>query len=112
MKYLKNYLCKFRLTHLTEAKDYEGLLSSEVPLTHLYFGESAPASVVSRVSERCPRLLELVVGAFGPGTIDQTLINAARGCPRLRAIGLGDCELTYVLQFLFYYLFKSFNFRT
>jgi hypothetical protein len=83
-----------RLTHLTEPRDYEELLESYVPLTHLYFGDGVPPSVVKWVGERCPRLQELVIGAYGPETIDETLLSAAKGCPRLRAVGLGDCEIT------------------
>ncbi|XP_031789541.1 F-box/LRR-repeat protein 3 isoform X1 [Nasonia vitripennis] len=82
------------LTYLNDARDYDALLATHVPLTHLYFGDSAPSSAIARVAERCPRLTELVVGAYGPDTIDEILIAAARGCPRLSAVGLGDCELT------------------
>ncbi|XP_058798958.1 F-box/LRR-repeat protein 3-like [Phymastichus coffea] len=82
------------LSYLTEATDYESLLAPHVPLTHLYFGENAPSSVIATVGERCPRLIELVVGAYGPETMDETLFTAARGCPKLAAVGLGDCELT------------------
>ncbi|XP_011495926.1 PREDICTED: F-box/LRR-repeat protein 3-like [Ceratosolen solmsi marchali] len=82
------------LTFLTEAKDYNELLVPYVPLTHLYFGDGVPSSVVEGIGERCPHLEELVIGAYGPNPIDETLISAARGCLRLSAVGLGDCELT------------------
>ncbi|XP_014227197.1 F-box/LRR-repeat protein 3-like isoform X1 [Trichogramma pretiosum] len=82
------------LAYLTEVKDYEALLQSYVPLTHLYFGEEAPSSAIARVGERCPRLGELVVGAYGPETADCALLSIARGCPKLTALGLGDCEIT------------------
>ncbi|XP_014212134.1 F-box/LRR-repeat protein 3-like [Copidosoma floridanum] len=82
------------LTYMTEEEDYEDLLSVHVPFTHLYFSECVPSSAVARVGTSCPRLVELVVSAYGPDTIDEVLIGAAHGCPKLSAVGLGDCEIT------------------
>lgn len=83
-----------RLTYITDEDCFAPLLASYVPVTHLYFGSDVPAAVVSRIGKYCPRLVELVVSAHSPGPIDQALISAARGCPRLAAVGLGDCELS------------------
>lgn len=82
------------LTYITGEDGFAPLLASYVPVTHLYFGEDAPAAVVARIGKYCPRLVELVVSTHSPGPIDQALISAARGCPQLAAVGLGDCELS------------------
>ncbi|XP_046476171.1 F-box/LRR-repeat protein 3 [Neodiprion pinetum] len=82
------------LSYITDEDDFAPLLASYVPVTHLYFGEDAPAAVVARIGKFCPRLVELVISRHSPGPIDQALISAARGCPQLAAVGLGDCELT------------------
>lgn len=51
---------------------------------------------MSQISKQCPRLIELVIAAYGPDPIDRFLISMAKDCSRLSAIGLGDCEITYV----------------
>lgn len=83
-----------RTSYLSDEDDCDPLLATYVPVTHLYFGGVAPASVVHRVGENCPRLVELVIGSYASDVIDADLISAANGCPRLSALGLGDCEIT------------------
>ncbi|XP_012281024.1 F-box/LRR-repeat protein 21 isoform X2 [Orussus abietinus] len=82
------------LSYLTEEEDYEALLASHIPVTHLYFGEITTSRILSRIGKHCPRLVELVIGAHGPSLLDHALISIAKGCPKLSAVGLGDCELT------------------
>lgn len=77
--------------------DQKLLLTSHIPVTHLYLGDATSESTISRIGDQCPRLMELVIATYGPGPIDRFLISMAKCCTRLSAVGLGDCEITYVL---------------
>lgn len=81
---------------MIEEDDQKLLFTSHVPVTHLYLGDTSE-SIISRISEQCPRLIELVIAAYGPSPIDRFLISVAKSCMRLSAVGLGDCEITYVI---------------
>lgn len=81
---------------MTNEDDQSPLFAPYVPITHLYFGESPSEATVLRIGCQCPRLVELVIAAYGPDTFDNALLSVAQGCPRLSAVGLGDCEITYV----------------
>ncbi|XP_034946625.1 F-box/LRR-repeat protein 21-like [Chelonus insularis] len=81
-------------SYLSEEDDYDALLVTAVPVTHLFLNGSPPETIVRRIGENCPRLVELVVSSYNFGTIDQALISTAKGCPNLSAVGLGDCEIT------------------
>ncbi|XP_015117055.1 F-box/LRR-repeat protein 21 isoform X2 [Diachasma alloeum] len=78
--------------YLEDDEDYEVVLAP--PITHLYLGGSPSSHVIRRVSENCPRLVELVINSCSSGVIDNELLTTARDCPELSAIGLGDCEVT------------------
>ncbi|KAJ8683999.1 hypothetical protein QAD02_019791 [Eretmocerus hayati] len=80
--------------YLIEASDYEGLLAKHIPVTHLYLGDCVPNGAIDRIPECCPKLTELVIASYGPQNIDHILLATARSCPRLIALGLGDCEFT------------------
>ncbi|XP_076754554.1 F-box/LRR-repeat protein 3 [Xylocopa sonorina] len=82
------------LSYMTNEDDQSPLFAPYVPITHLYFGEAPSEAIMLRIAYQCPRLVELVIAAYGPGLIDHTLLSIAQGCPRLSAIGLGDCEIT------------------
>ncbi|XP_047346465.1 F-box/LRR-repeat protein 3-like [Vespa velutina] len=90
------------LSYITDEEEHKSLFTSHIPVTHLYFGEAPSESIALRIHSYCPRLMELVIAAYGPGLIDDVLINVARGCPHLNAIGLGDCEIscTGLLEFV------------
>jgi len=81
---------------MTDDDDQKLLFISHIPVTHLYLGDITSESIMSRISMQCPRLIELVIAAYGSGPIDQFLISMAKSCSRLSAVGLGDCEITYV----------------
>ncbi|XP_063979005.1 F-box/LRR-repeat protein 3-like [Diachasmimorpha longicaudata] len=78
--------------YLEDDEDCEVVLAP--PVTHLYLGGSPSSRIIRRVSESCPRLVELVINSCSSGIIDKELLMTARGCPELSAIGLGDCEVT------------------
>ncbi|XP_053994220.1 F-box/LRR-repeat protein 3-like isoform X2 [Hylaeus anthracinus] len=82
------------LSYMTNEVDQSPLFAPYVPITHLYFGEAPSEATMLRISCLCPRLIELVVAAYGPETLDRALLSVAQGCPRLNAVGLGDCEIT------------------
>ncbi|KOC63094.1 F-box/LRR-repeat protein 21 [Habropoda laboriosa] len=82
------------LSYMTNEDDQRPLFAPYVPITHLYFGEAPSEATVLRIGYQCPRLVELVIAAYGPGLLDHALLSIAQGCPRLSAIGLGDCEIT------------------
>lgn len=86
-----------RLSYMTDDDDQKLLFASHVPVTHLYLGDVPSQATISRISEQCPRLIELVIAAYGSGPIDRFLISMAKSCTQLSAVGLGDCEVTYVL---------------
>lgn len=90
------------LSYIIQEEEHKSVFESRLPVTHLYFGETLSESVASRIHEYCPRLVELVIAAYGPELIDDVLINVARSCSRLNVIGLGDCELscTALLDFV------------
>lgn len=83
--------------------------ASYIPVTHLYFGDVAPRSILAGVARHCPRLQELVaacvvgvvsedesverVGQSG-SLLDAELLAMAAGCPQLASVGLGDCEVS------------------
>lgn len=81
---------------MNDDNDQKLLFTSHIPVTHLYLGDAISESIMSRISKQCPRLIELVIAAYGSGPIDQFLISMAEGCSRLSAVGLGECEITYV----------------
>ncbi|XP_015117053.1 F-box/LRR-repeat protein 21 isoform X1 [Diachasma alloeum] len=72
--------------YLEDDEDYEVVLAP--PITHLYLGGSPSSHVIRRVSENCPRLVELVINSCSSGVIDNELLTTARDCPELSAIGL------------------------
>lgn len=81
---------------MTNEDDQSQLLAPYVPITHLYFGEAPSEATLLRIAGVCSRLVEIVIAAYGPDTLDRALLSVAEGCPRLNAVGLGDCEITYV----------------
>ncbi|XP_043521426.1 F-box/LRR-repeat protein 3-like [Frieseomelitta varia] len=82
------------LSYMTSEDDQSPLFAPYVPITHLYFGEAPSEATILRISYQCPRLIELVIAAYGPGLLDHALLSVAQRCPRLSAVGLGDCEIT------------------
>ncbi|KAI4497228.1 hypothetical protein M0802_007712 [Mischocyttarus mexicanus] len=90
------------LSYITDEEEHKSLFTSHIPVTHLYFGEAPSEFIALRIHNYCPRLVELVIATYGPGLIDDVLINVARGCPSLNSIGLGDCEISCLglLQFV------------
>ena len=82
------------LSYMTNEDDQSPLFAPYIPITHLYFGESPSEATVLRIGYQCPRLVELVIAAYGPDTLDSALLSVAQGCPRLSAVGLGDCDIT------------------
>lgn len=82
------------LSYMTNDDDQTPLIAPYVPITHLYFGEAPSEATVLCIGYQCPRLVELVIAAYGPGLLDHALLSIAEGCPRLNAVGLGDCEVT------------------
>ncbi|XP_076236458.1 F-box/LRR-repeat protein 3 [Calliopsis andreniformis] len=82
------------LSYVTNEEDLSSLFAPHVPITHLYFGESPSKATILRIGSQCPRLVELIIAAYGPDTLDHALLSIAQGCPRLSAVGLGDCEIT------------------
>ncbi|XP_051163510.1 F-box/LRR-repeat protein 3-like [Leptopilina boulardi] len=81
-------------SYLTEENDYKLILKPCVPVTHLFLGDSTPSNIIDDVANFCPGLKEIVIAAYGPDTIDTTLLLIAKKCTRISAIGLGDCEIT------------------
>lgn len=79
---------------MTKEDDFENIIASHIPVTHLYLGDSTPSSVVAKIADNCPRLIELVIGAYASDTLDQILESTAKGCPELSALALGECEIT------------------
>lgn len=75
-------------------ESFNTLFMSYIPVTHLYFGDNVPKTVLGRIGSHCPRLKELVVGANGNSFINDELLNIARNCPELSSVGLGECEVT------------------
>lgn len=84
---------------MTDDDDQKLLFTSHMPVTHLYLGDETSESIMSRISKQCPRLIELIVATYGSGPIDRFLISVAKGCSRLSAVGLGNCEITYVYKY-------------
>ncbi|XP_032667813.1 F-box/LRR-repeat protein 3-like [Odontomachus brunneus] len=82
------------LSYMTDDDDQKLLFTTHVPVTHLYLGDTPSQATISRISEQCPRLIELVIAAYGSGPIDRFLISMAKSCAQLSAVGLGDCEIT------------------
>ncbi|KZC10312.1 PREDICTED: F-box/LRR-repeat protein 3-like [Dufourea novaeangliae] len=82
------------LSYMTNEDDQSLFLTPYVPTTHLYFGEAPSEATLLRISCVCPRLIEIVIAAYGPDTLDRSLLSIAQGCPRLSAVGLGDCEIS------------------
>ncbi|XP_029040332.1 F-box/LRR-repeat protein 3-like [Osmia bicornis bicornis] len=82
------------LSYMTNEDDQTPLIAPYVPITHLYFGEAPSEATVLCIADQCPQLVELVIAAYGPGLLDDALLSIAEGCPRLNAVGLGDCEIT------------------
>ncbi|XP_012144439.1 F-box/LRR-repeat protein 3 [Megachile rotundata] len=82
------------LSYMTNDDDQTPLIAPCVPITHLYFGEAPSEATVLCIGYQCPRLVELVIAAYGPDLLDHALLSIADGCPRLNAVGLGDCEVT------------------
>ncbi|XP_077273672.1 F-box/LRR-repeat protein 3 [Temnothorax americanus] len=82
------------LSYMTDDDDQKLLFTSHIPVTHLYLGDETSELTMSRISKQYPQLIELVIAAYGCGPIDRFLISVAKGCPRLSAVGLGDCEIT------------------
>ncbi|OAD57816.1 40S ribosomal protein S3a [Eufriesea mexicana] len=82
------------LSYMTNEDDQSPLFAPYVPITHLYFGEAPSEATALCIGHQCPRLIELVIAAYGPGLLDHALQCVAQGCPRLSAVGLGDCEIT------------------
>lgn len=81
---------------LTDDDDQRLLFTSHIPVTHLYLGDLTSESIMSRISKQYPHLIELVIAVYGSGPIDRFLISMAKDCSQLSAVGLGDCEITYV----------------
>lgn len=79
---------------MTEEEDFDSIIAVNIPLTHLFLGNSTPSAVVDKIGSLCPRLEELVISAYDPETLDKALLSIALGCPRLSAVGLGNCEIT------------------
>ncbi|XP_034235158.1 F-box/LRR-repeat protein 3-like [Thrips palmi] len=75
-------------------ESFDNLFTSYIPVTHLYFGDYVPTSVLSRVGAFCPRLVELVVGANGNSVIDKQLLDVATNCQQLSSLGLAECQVT------------------
>lgn len=82
---------------MTDDDEQKLLFMSHIPVTHLYLDDATSESIMSQISKQCPRLIELVIAFCGSGPIDRFLISMAKGCSRLSAVSLGDCEITYVL---------------
>lgn len=82
------------LSYMTTEDEQSPLFAPCVPVTHLYFGEAPSEETVLRIGCQCPRLVELVIAAYGPDTLDRAMLSVAQGCSRLSAVGLGDCEIT------------------
>ena len=89
---------------MSEEEDCKTIFRNCIPVTHLYLGESTPASIIDRIGDSFRGLTELVIAYYGPDRIDQPLIRAAKSCPRLSAVGLGDCEITYVMRNLLFFI--------
>ncbi|XP_011643057.1 F-box/LRR-repeat protein 3-like [Pogonomyrmex barbatus] len=82
------------LSYIIDDDDQKLLFTSHIPVTHLYLGDATSELIMSRISKQCPRLIELVIAAYGSGPIDRFLISMAKDCTHLSAVGLGDCEIT------------------
>ncbi|XP_012535619.1 F-box/LRR-repeat protein 3 [Monomorium pharaonis] len=82
------------LSYMIDDDDQKLLFASHIPVTHLYLGDVTSDLIMSQISKQCPRLIELIIAAYGAGPIDQFLISMAKDCSRLSAISLGDCEIT------------------
>lgn len=82
---------------MTNEDDQSPLFAPYVPITHLYFGETPSETMILHIGYQCPRLVELVIAAYGSGLLDRPLLFVAEHCPRLSAVALGDCEITYVI---------------
>ncbi|XP_014485831.1 PREDICTED: F-box/LRR-repeat protein 3-like [Dinoponera quadriceps] len=84
------------LSYMTDDDDddQKSLFMSHVPVTHLHLGDVPSQATISRISEQCTRLVELVIAAYSSGPIDSFLISIAKNCAQLSAVGIGDCEVT------------------
>lgn len=82
------------LSYMTNEDDQSPLFAPYVPITHLYFGETPSETMILHIGYQCPRLVELVIAAYGSGLLDRALLFVAEHCPRLSAVALGDCEIT------------------
>ncbi|EFN87630.1 F-box/LRR-repeat protein 3 [Harpegnathos saltator] len=82
------------LSYMADEDDERLLFTPHFPVTHLYLGDAPSQATISRISEQCPRLIELVIAAYESGPIDRFLISIAKNCAQLSAVGLGDCEVT------------------
>ncbi|KAL0117598.1 hypothetical protein PUN28_010418 [Cardiocondyla obscurior] len=82
------------LSYMTNEDDQKLLFTSHIPVTHLYLGDATSELIMSQISNQCPRLIELVIAAYGSSPIDQFLISVAKTCSQLSAVGLGNCEIT------------------
>ncbi|CAD6207977.1 GSCOCG00003235001-RA-CDS [Cotesia congregata] len=81
-------------SYLSDEDNCNDFLITPIPVTHLFLSGSPPEITVGRISKCCTRLVELIISSYNFGLIDEPLIAAAKGCPKLSAISLGDCELT------------------
>ncbi|KAG8212642.1 hypothetical protein J437_LFUL018773 [Ladona fulva] len=86
----------------------QSFFASYIPVTHLYFGDVAPRSILAKVAQYCPRLQELVAAGVGSrysdgslengdhsgSLLDAELLAMAAGCPQLVSVGLGECEVS------------------
>ncbi|XP_069508700.1 F-box/LRR-repeat protein 21-like isoform X2 [Ambystoma mexicanum] len=75
-------------------EEFDVFFQEENPVTHLYFGRSVSKEMLGRIGMNCPRLIELVVCANGLQPLDDELIRIAKRCKNLRAMGLGECEVS------------------
>lgn len=92
---------------MTTEDEQSPLFAPCVPVTHLYFGEAPSEETVLRIGCQCPRLVELVIAAYGPDTLDRAMLSVAQGCSRLSAVGLGDCEIDHVRITLHIYILNA-----
>lgn len=65
-----------------------------IPITHLYFCNYVPQTILAKVAKYCPCLTELVIGSNGNSLIDQEILSVAHSCPKLASLGLGMCEMS------------------
>lgn len=76
---------------IVDDETYDLFFHSYNPVSHLYFCEYVPKTVLNRVSRNCPRLRELVVNGTDGPSIDKELIDLGSHCQNLSSIGLSDC---------------------